>query len=451
MLIAIFTLALLARLAYVLWRWPGLPDWNVDAIGYHQLAINLIDRGVFSLNTDAPFLPDAVRTPGYPLFMAALYAVFGREPRMVLLAQVIVDSMTAVLVAQLAGRLSQSARATLWAGGLYALNPLCWRYSAELYVESLLAGMVALVFVLLASLERLSARRVIGLALVTGTAILFKPAVWVLPIIIVTVLTASMGRRTLRQAFLFGAVCALVLAPWLVRNWLIFGRPMISQVFENNLVTVSGPATLAAAKGEPVVPWSPNWQSHFFEIVTRAAQVAPDLMNIPERQMTHPQRDQAQQLLARTARELIAQHPRAFLGSHVRGVGLALLPREHEFWFSAMTGKTWNAAVPGGMWAAIGRGDWQSVSRLARVLWVLGWAGSGIGVGLAVCGGWRVWRSQRRWAAVAACFGLYLIVLPGPIAYDRFYVPLVPLYCVVLGLGIGVGATRPVRNTSLQT
>lgn len=438
MLAVLFMLALLPRLAYVLWRWPVLPDWNIDAIGYQQLAINVLDRGVFSLNTEAPFLPDAVRTPGYPIAIAAIFAVFGREPRWVLLAQVLVDSLTAVGVALLAGRLASSSRtqpaqAALWAGACYAFNPLCWRYCAELYVESLLAGVLTLVFVLLAPVERLSARRVIGLAVVSAVAILLKPALTVLPIILLAV---WVWRQQLRQALVFGVVCLLVIAPWLVRNGHTFGRPMVSQVFENNLVTVSGPATLAEANGEPVVPWSPNWQGHFFEIVTRASQMAPDLMNIPERQMTDPQRDQAQQLLAATAREMIAQHRLAFVRSHLRGVVLALVPREHQFWFAAITGKAWEAAVPGGLWAAAWQGDWQSVSRLARVLWVLGWVISGIGVVLAVRGGWQAWSIHRSWAIAAVGLGLYLLVLPGPIAYERFYVPLVPLYCVMMGVGL---------------
>ena len=241
-LFALFVLALLPRLAYLLWRWSVLPNWNVDAIGYHQLAINLVEQGVFSLNTAAPFLPDAVRTPGYPIFIATVFALFGPEPRLVLCVQIVVDSITAVLVVLLARRLSHTPRAAILAGVLYALNPLCWRYCAELYVESLLAGLVTVVFLLLIAVNRPTARRVSGLALVTGVAILFKPAVWPLLIIVLAVL---LWRHMVRQALVCGAVCAIVLAPWLARNLVTFGRPMLSQVFENNLVTVSAPATFA--------------------------------------------------------------------------------------------------------------------------------------------------------------------------------------------------------------
>ena len=441
--VALFMLALLPRLAYLLWRWSVLPDWNVDAIGYHQLAINLVEQGVFSLNTAAPFLPDAVRTPGYPIFIALVLALFGPEPRLVLCVQIVVDSITAVLVALLARRLSHTPRAAIWAGVLYALNPLCWRYCAELYVESLLAGLVTVVFLLLIAVNRPTARRVSGLALVTAVAILFKPAVWPLLIIVLAVL---LWRHTVRQALVCGAVCAIVLAPWLARNLVTFGRPMLSQVFENNLVTVSAPATLAEANAEPVVPWSPNWQSHFYEIVAQTAQIEPALMNIPEAQMTNPQRDRAQQLLAGTARKIIMQHPLAFVRSHVRGVGQALAPHEHQFWFATWTGKAWDAAVPGGMWAAIGRGDWPTVSRLARLLWGLAWVSYGIGVVLAARGGWR---GHRSWAVAAGCFGLYLIVLPGPIAYDRFYVPLMPLFCLAIGLGLGAAVREVPRETRI--
>src|SRR4030095_10484807 len=96
--IAVLFVALLLRFGYLAFRWPLLPDWNVDAVGYHQLAVNLLQRGIFSLNTQPPFQPDAIRTPGYPLFIAAVYVVVGINPRAVLIVQAILDAITVVLV-----------------------------------------------------------------------------------------------------------------------------------------------------------------------------------------------------------------------------------------------------------------------------------------------------------------------------------------------------------------
>ncbi len=93
-----FSVAVLLRAAYFLPRWASVPDWNVDALGYHQLAVNLLEHGAFSISTAPPLQPDAIRTPGYPAFIALVYLIFGVSPQAVLLLQVILDSLTALLV-----------------------------------------------------------------------------------------------------------------------------------------------------------------------------------------------------------------------------------------------------------------------------------------------------------------------------------------------------------------
>src|SRR5262245_13208962 len=104
----LFISALLCRLFYIAALWHVLPIWNTDAQGYHYLALNLLQRGVFSMYAEAPFQPDALRTPGYPLFIASIYALFGVAPRAVIVAQAIIDSITALFVMGIAYKLTRS-------------------------------------------------------------------------------------------------------------------------------------------------------------------------------------------------------------------------------------------------------------------------------------------------------------------------------------------------------
>lgn len=46
-----------------------------DAEEYHNLAVNLVSKGVFSSQTDAPFEPTVFRSIGYPSFLIAIYGV----------------------------------------------------------------------------------------------------------------------------------------------------------------------------------------------------------------------------------------------------------------------------------------------------------------------------------------------------------------------------------------
>lgn len=51
-----------------------------DELSYHAIAVNILDGNPYSRDLNPPFRPEYQRTPGYPLFVAATYAVFGRDP-----------------------------------------------------------------------------------------------------------------------------------------------------------------------------------------------------------------------------------------------------------------------------------------------------------------------------------------------------------------------------------
>src|ERR1041385_9334862 len=83
---------------------PYLPNDSAgDSIGYEQIARNVLEHHVYSHLDEAPFTPTDVRLPGYPLFLAAIYAVFGHtNDSAVRIIQALIDTGTCVLVAWLA-------------------------------------------------------------------------------------------------------------------------------------------------------------------------------------------------------------------------------------------------------------------------------------------------------------------------------------------------------------
>ena len=61
-----------------------------DSMGYHQLALCIRDN--FS------FCGDAFRTPGYPFFVAVIYALFGSQPFSTIFAQIFLSLFSIVLM-----------------------------------------------------------------------------------------------------------------------------------------------------------------------------------------------------------------------------------------------------------------------------------------------------------------------------------------------------------------
>src|SRR6185369_6175890 len=78
-------------------------DDDDDGRFYSQIARNLIDHRGYSGEDEEPFVPTYVRVPGYPVFIAGVYWIFGRNnDTAVRIIQVVLDTLTCWLVALLA-------------------------------------------------------------------------------------------------------------------------------------------------------------------------------------------------------------------------------------------------------------------------------------------------------------------------------------------------------------
>ncbi len=75
--------------AHILFTRPGACSLRTSMLG-HWLAVSLLERGVFSMNTEPPYRAGNVRAPLYPpLFVAGWYAIDGPSPELIVLALVV--------------------------------------------------------------------------------------------------------------------------------------------------------------------------------------------------------------------------------------------------------------------------------------------------------------------------------------------------------------------------
>jgi hypothetical protein len=119
-------------------RWPNdAPD---DGRMYAQIARNVLEQHVYSHETEPPYDPSFIRLPGYPLFLASIYSVFGHANNgAVRFVQALIDTATCGVVALLAffwqpdeKRKRASAIAAL---ALAAVCPFTTIYAATILTE----------------------------------------------------------------------------------------------------------------------------------------------------------------------------------------------------------------------------------------------------------------------------------------------------------------------------
>ncbi|HVR26458.1 MAG TPA: glycosyltransferase family 39 protein [Candidatus Polarisedimenticolia bacterium] len=125
--------AVALRLIFLV-HFPGIVD---DSRLYADIAMNWLQYGVYGISNSGQVVPTLSRLPGYPAFLAVVFAVFGWSNfRAVLLVQIVFDLGTCLLVADLARRMfsDQAAKAAFM---VTALCPFLANYAAAVLTETL--------------------------------------------------------------------------------------------------------------------------------------------------------------------------------------------------------------------------------------------------------------------------------------------------------------------------
>ncbi len=177
----------------------------------------------------------ALRTPGYPAFIAACQALFGERLLPVRLVQAALGTLGIYFVYRLVDRAVGDRKAAILAAGLAAVEPYgiglgALILSEGVFIPLMLAGLWGLSVLWTRRGEappRHEAAVAIGMGIGQGAAILVRPS-WALMVpILLACWVIGAGRersRALRNALLVAAAAAVVMAPWWVRNARVFGR-----------------------------------------------------------------------------------------------------------------------------------------------------------------------------------------------------------------------------------
>jgi 4-amino-4-deoxy-L-arabinose transferase-like glycosyltransferase len=244
--------ALVAGLCLRLYFILKHPANSSDTVLYEQMATNWFQHHVYAMNVNDAVTPVDLRMPGYPAFLAMIYALTGRtgpDARFyVMLAQAAVDLCACLVTALLAGLLTllrpgagmwkPAFVATLWLAALcpftanYVAVPLTEVF-AGFFTAAALVAAVALIWkagggraeplkkMWAANLSEPALALAIGFLIGLGT--LFRPEAPLLLVAVWMILSFIWLRKRritlwLQLAALSALGCLLPLLPWAVRN-----------------------------------------------------------------------------------------------------------------------------------------------------------------------------------------------------------------------------------------
>lgn len=219
--------AIVLRLLFIL-RFPVITP---DSFVYGDFAKNWLLHGVYGLSGPNGPAVSLIRLPGYPAFLAGIFAVFGMEHyNAVRFVQMFIELGTCVLVADVARR-TVSAHAARIAFLLTALCPALANYVAVPLTETLSVFLAALALDFgIRGLQRMQQTggvalgSWIGCGLATGLGVLVRPDGGMVLIVIggyliIRLFTRPQRTQTLAAGVVLGIASLGLLVPWTIRNW----------------------------------------------------------------------------------------------------------------------------------------------------------------------------------------------------------------------------------------
>jgi hypothetical protein len=224
--------------------------WGAD--GYSDIGKNLAQGNGYSESSAPPYVPNSLRPPAW-IFIIALFTKVFASYVPIFVFQLVLSGLIPILGMYLAGRIISANYAPI-IGILLALEP------AAVFSTTMLASETSFTFFFLVFviflfnyIDNQTTRNIVWSAVFLGLAILVKPTVQFLPILIplglVFVFRKSLSLNFLKHAVYFIVVTMLVLAPWIFRNHKEFGTYGLTSQPAYNLYTVLVPTVISIDTG----------------------------------------------------------------------------------------------------------------------------------------------------------------------------------------------------------
>lgn len=225
----ILLLILLLSMAYCIYFFNGYLGLH-DGNDYAGLARNIVRGEGFSLGHLYPLAytfsqdmpqPNNLWAPAYPVYLAIWFNMFGANDTTILPATIFAIWLL-ILAVYLVARKLVGADWAVFAAALIGLNQSVLSTALEGSPEILTGAL--LLFAVLPLINKAGIFKIIISAVVFGLAVLARYQIIILALPILLFLF----ERNIRLKAIWVGMVALILSPWLIRNFILFGNPFFT-------------------------------------------------------------------------------------------------------------------------------------------------------------------------------------------------------------------------------
>lgn len=233
-LFIIVALALFLRLFTVFTQEESERLPLADAKQYDNIAVNIVSGHGFSQVVEGEKLPTAYRPPVYPLFLAAIYAVFGHSYIAVKIILALLGALFCIIVFFIASIMYDDVNTGMIAAFLTAVykpfvsGTYYYGGPAVLYSEyfyMFITGLAILMTLFFIKRER----KIFGIlsGILIGLTILTRPEFSMYPVLLSLYLfyiAKFSFNKSVRRYFVMYLFIILTLTPWIARNYIVYKK-----------------------------------------------------------------------------------------------------------------------------------------------------------------------------------------------------------------------------------
>jgi Dolichyl-phosphate-mannose-protein mannosyltransferase len=400
-------------------HFPGLYQINFFPDGYDLLASNILAGNGYR------FFPDTsetlLRTPGYPLLLTLIFYFFPNSLVAVKIVNLTLGLFTAWMVAILTWRLTTNKPAATWASLLFLIHPAMIFTQSRGGVESLFTLLTTgFVLALCQAFDREKIMDFVVSGILLGMATLVKSTTILFPAflfgcILLTRNWHSVLKYWLPRFALLVISMFFVLAPWMVRNYLVTHQFIPTMTIEGTSATHG----LYVCKN---FSFKANMNLQYNEAAKQLNAVAAQL-RLPHREMFfqyfYNTKDEVRfnQYLLKTVYDEYRKSPALLARCSLQNI--------FNFWFA---GRTWKSTI---------------LNILAQTPYLIL---SALGIHFCIRRGYL----QQMLPILSFAAYFYIIHLP-IIALARYSVPLIPFLGIFSGIAIEELRIRWRTRSALKT
>lgn len=403
-----------------------------DSKMYVSLATGLVENGSLSYPENHDRL-SAERAPGYPFYLALCMWITGGSMPAVVFIQMIIGSLSCVLIYYLGE--------TLWHGSgflsgiLASVNLGMISYSLFVLNDSLFLFVFSLALMSMVNvLRRPNWRLGFLLGVCMGTATMIRPVIIYLPLVLIPFLFGVLLIKhregviaAIGKAFMIGIVFVICLSPWMMRNYIHYGRWSLTAQSGEHLLQYIIPFTWQYSKGIPFIEGMKKTSDAFKE---KASKEKLDLEKASPFEVSDFQVRMALDYLREEPKAAIAKAwffgmgKNLFAPSIIDFSSLLNIERPHFFSTEGTTTpeRAWNfvKGIEGWFgWAVIGGLVLLCLSRIVQVWGLIQ----------------MMW--GKRWEGLFLLWIIgYFLLISGPVGYAKYRLPFEPILTILLSIGI---------------